>query len=235
MTVSRADLTSSLSLQDPAALRAILLAADLEAPDDLGPSDLAERITRAIWWNYQTPIGWLATEPSLETVIHHVAHKLRVYVPGETLGWDRLAALTEGLLADLNRRGVRVDDLTPEAQARLGRTWGGAVGWGTGALGSAAARWGSGKVLGWLASPLGRWLPWIPKVGPWVGTVGNGATAVYAVSGPLAIALAALSVNSALGANYRRLVPLLLGVGALAPSPVADAVEVPLDPEPAEA
>jgi hypothetical protein len=235
MTVSRAALATSLSLQDPAALRAILGAAGLAAPDDEAPRALAERIATAIWWNYQTPIGWLATEPSLEAIVAHVARKLRVYVPADQLGWDMIGDLTRGLLADLNRRGVRVDDLSPAARARLGRRWGGAVGFGTGAAGSGAARWGSGKVLGWLGSPIGRWLPWIPKVGPWVGRIRTGATAVYVVSGPLAIALAVLSVNSALGANYQRLVPLLLGVGALGPAPVADAEEVPLGQEPAEA
>jgi hypothetical protein len=32
-----------------------------------------------------------------------------------------------------------------------------------------------------------------------------------------------LSLNSALGTNYHRLVPLVLGVGALGPEPVQDA------------
>ena len=47
--------------------------------------------------------------------------------------------------------------------------------------------------------------------------------AVHAVSGPLGIALAVLTFNQALGANYRKLVPLVLGVGALRPPPINEA------------
>jgi len=236
MTVSRADLASSLAMQDGDALRAILTAADLPASPTDSPRVLAERITTAIWWNWQTPLGFAAIEPSLEAVVADVAHRLRVYVPGDGEGFGMIADLTQGLLEDLNRRGIRIDDLPPEAQARLGRRWVGTAGLGAGAAGSGAAWWGSGKVLGWLSSPIGRWLPYLPRIGPWFGAIRTGAGAVYLVSGPLGIALAVLSVNSALGANYRRLVPLLLGVGALRPCAVTDAEEI-ADPSqrPAEA
>ncbi|MBA2322096.1 MAG: hypothetical protein H0V89_13200 [Deltaproteobacteria bacterium] len=226
MTVSRGDLASSLSMQDGDALRAILLAADLPAPAGESPRALAERITTAIWWNWQTPLGFATLEPPLESVVADVARKLRVYVPGDAAGFEMIAELTKGLLADLNRRGIRMDDLSPEAQARLGRRWAGTAGLGAGAAGSGAARWGSGKLLAWMSSPIGRWLPFLPKVGPWFVAIRTGAGAVHLVAGPLGIALAVLSVNHALGTNYRRLVPLLLGVGAMRPSAVADAEEI---------
>jgi hypothetical protein len=77
-----------------------------------------------------------------------------------------------------------------------------------------------------LKTPIGRLLPLIPYVGPWVGVVKAGASAVHLVTGPLGVAMLVLSVNSSLGTNYARLVPLVLGVGALGPKPVDDAVVV---------
>jgi hypothetical protein len=227
MSVTRAELTESLSLHDPEALRAILDAAGVGDGGRTEARELAARLTDAIWWSYTTPLGYVAGTGSLEQIVAHVARTLRVYVPGDLDGWDALRELTRVLLEDLNRRGVRVDDLPPGAQARLGRRWGGAAVLGVGSAGSAGAWWASGKVAGLLATPIARLLPYVPTVGPWVGTVKAGAATIHLVSGPLAIALAVLSVNSALGANYRKLVPLLLGVGALGPSPVAEAEEVP--------
>jgi hypothetical protein len=226
MSVSRADLAASLAVCEPEALKAILLAAELDATD-AEAKVLAERITEAIWWNYSTPLGYAAGTSSLEAIVAHVSRRLRVYVPGDLDGWGMIHELTKGLLEDLNRRGIRVDDLPPTAQARLGKSWGGSITLGAGSASSAGAWYASGKVAGWLTGPIGRWLPYIPKIGPWIGAVGRGAVVVHAVSGPLAIAMGVLSVNSALGTNYRRLVPLLLGVGALAPQAVAEAQELP--------
>ncbi len=226
MPVSRADLAASLATVDADALRAVLQGAGLAHGPDDSPRQLADRIADGIWWSATTPLGYAAGAGTLESIVADVARKLRIYVPGDRDGWEMIRELTAGLLADMNRRGVRVDELPPEAQARLGRRWGAAATMGAGSAGSAGAWWGAGKVAGWLGAPIFRWAPYIPKVGAWVGAIRTGAVAVNLVAGPLALALAALSVNSALGANYHRLVPLLLGVGALGPLPVSEAVEV---------
>jgi uncharacterized protein YaaW (UPF0174 family) len=61
---------------------------------------------------------------------------------------------------------------------------------------------------------------------PWVHTIGAGARTVYAVTGPLGVALTVLSFNQALGPNYKTLLPLLLGIGALRPNTSSIADEV---------
>lgn len=224
--VSRADLAASLATHDPAALRSVLHGAGLGHEPDDSARQLADRIADAIWWSYNTPLGYAAGFGTLEGIVADVARKLRIYVPGDLDGWGMIRELSAGLLADMNRRGVRVDELPPEARARLGRRWAASATMGAGAAGSAGAGWAAAKVAGWLSSPIFRWAPYIPRVGPVVGAVRTGAVVVSALSAPVALALAALSVNSALGANYYQLVPLLLGVGALGPAPVAEAVEV---------
>ena len=91
------------------------------------------------------------------------------------------------------------------------------------AASSLAAGWTANRILDLFKGPLGRLLPLLPVVGPWMGTIRWGAGAVSIVSGPLGIALSVASLNTALGSNYNKLLPLLLGVGALGPEPVNDA------------
>jgi uncharacterized protein YaaW (UPF0174 family) len=62
--------------------------------------------------------------------------------------------------------------------------------------------------------------------------VTRGAGVAAAIGTPAAAVLAVATVNQAMGTNYQRLVPLLLGVGALRAEPVVDAHEAP--PESAE-
>ena len=87
---------------------------------------------------------------------------------------------------------------------------------GVGAAGAAAgARWGSLKVLGWAAGPLWDLLLLLPRVGPILGVIKAGARTVAAVSGPVGVGLALLTLNSTLGPRYDKALPLLLGVGLL--------------------
>ena len=234
MATTREQLERTLSVQDPAALRLILEASDVDPRDAETPGDLAKRIADAIWWNYCTPLGYLAERATFEDVVRHLAHRLQVdhRVDPDLPVWDQVAALTAALVREIPEDGISVDALDETTRARLDPSWLGAVGWGTGTSGSLAARWASGHVVALLRTPIGRLLPLVPVIGPWVGAVKTGAAAVHLVSGPLGVAMAVLTLNSSLGANYRRLVPLVLGVGGLGARPVEDA-QVVAEPSPA--
>ena len=233
MATSREALERTLAVHDAAALRLILEASDVSPRDAESPTDLAKRIADAIWWNYSTPIGYLAERATFEDVVRHLARRLGVddRVDPDLDVWQQVAALTRAMVAELPVDGISIETLDESTRQRLSPSWLGAVGWGGGATGSFAARWTTGHLVALLKTPIGRLLPLIPYVGPWVGVVKAGASAVHLVSGPLGVAMMVLSVNSSLGANYARLVPLVLGVGALGPKPVEEAVVV--TPEPA--
>ncbi len=233
----RDDLERSLAQQDPEALALILDASGVGRRGAESGRDLAKHIVDAIWWSYSTPLGYYAERATLEDIVAHVARKLRVSdrVDPDVPVWDQVTALTTALLDEIPSHGVSVDDLDADTRARLRPQWLPPLGFGVSSAGSFAGWWGSGKVLDLLKSPIGRLLPLLPYVGPWVGAVRTGLSAVHLVTGPLGIALAVLSLNSALGANYAKLVPLLLGVGALRPTGVDDADEVPVASTPTEA
>jgi hypothetical protein len=228
MATSREALERTLAVHDPAALRLILEASDVSPRDAETPADLAKRVADAIWWNYSTPIGYLAERGSFEDVVRHLARRLGVdhRVDPDTDVWEQVRTLTEALVAELPVDGISIETLDPSTRARLSPSWMGALGFGSGATGSFAARWGAGHVVALLKTPIGRLLPLIPYVGPWVGAIKVGASAIHVVSGPLGVAMLVLSVNSSLGTNYARLVPLVLGVGALGPAPIDDAVVI---------
>lgn len=234
MATSREALERTLAVHDAAALRLILEASDVSPREAESPTDLAKRIADAIWWNYSTPIGYLAERATFEDVVRHLARRLGVddRVDPDIDVWQQVAALTRALVAELPVDGISIETLDESTRARLSPSWLGAVGWGSGATGSFATRWGAGHIVALLKTPIGRLLPLIPYVGPWVGVVKAGASAVHVVSGPLGVAMMVLSVNSSLGTNYARLVPLVLGVGALGPKPIDDAVVVEPTPEP---
>lgn len=226
MVTSREDLHATLAVHDPDALRLILLAAEVDPAGATTSADLASRIAEAIWWNFCTPLGYYADRTSLEQIVGHVARKLQVSdrVPEAAPVWSRLDAMTRALVPQAEAaRGVAASDLDASTQDRLGRSWMPTVGYGSGAVSSLGARWTSAQLIKLLDGPLGRLLPFLPVVGRWFSTIRWGAGAVKLVTGPLGIALSVASLNSTLGANYRRLVPLLLGVGALGPDPVSDA------------
>lgn len=237
MPTRRDDLERSLSTQDPDALRLILDAAGVSARGATDAKGYAARIVDAVWWNHSTPIGYVAERATFEDIVAHLARKLGVAdrVDPDQDVWDQVAALTTALVREIPAHGITLEELDEGTRGRLRPAWLPPVGFGAGAASSFATRWGAGKVLDVLRTPIGRLLPLLPVVGPWVGTVRTGLSAVHLVSGPLGVALAVLSLNSALGANYARLVPLVLGIGALRPRAVEEAHEVPAPAQPAEA
>ncbi|MBX2800582.1 MAG: hypothetical protein KTR31_23080 [Myxococcales bacterium] len=228
MVTTRDDLQAALAIHEPDALRLILMAADVDPRGATTSAELGERIADAIWWNHCTPLGYLTERTTLEQVVRHTARRLQVSdrVPEHLPVWEQLESMTAALVPEVEGHGVAASDLDPATQERLRQSWLPALGWGGGAVGSFSARWSAAQVLKLFKGPIGRLLPLLPVVGPWVGTIRWGLGAVHLVSGPLGVALSVVSLNASLGANYRTLVPLLLGVGALGPDPIDDAVVI---------
>jgi hypothetical protein len=241
MAITRDQLEATLAVHDADALRLILHASDVDPRGAETPAALAARIADAIWWNYCTPLGYLAERTSFEDIVRHLARKLGVgdRVDPDVPVWEQVTALTQALVSTLGAGlppdGISLESLDESTRARLYPSWGAPLGWGSGATSSFATRWGTGKVLALLKTPIGRLLPLLPVVGPWIGAVRAGISTVYFVTGPLGVAMAVLSINSALGTNYARLVPLVLGVGALGPQAVMDAEIVRGEPTPTPA
>lgn len=225
MPTTRAEVRASLAVHDPQALRAILDAARVSPRGAESSDELAGRIADALWWNYTTPLGYVADRTSLEDIVGHTARKLRVEHAVAEGGdaWMQLRALTVALVREVAAAGVSLEDLDPKTRAFIWPDWMPTLAYGAGASSSFGARWASGHVVRFLKGPIGRLLPLIPPIAPYVGAIRVGAGAVYTVSGPLGVALSVLTFNQALGSNYHRLVPLLLGVGALGPVSVEDA------------
>ncbi len=222
---TRSELEASLAVHDAPALLLILEASGVDPRGAGTPSELAARIVDAIWWSYSTPLGYLADRASFEDVVWHVARKLRVddRIDRTTDGYDQSQQLTRALFGDLPDEAIGVAQLDTESQRRLGGSWLPTALLGGGAGSSFVARWGTGKMLDLMRTPVGRLLPLLPAVGPYIGAVKSATSAVHLVAGPLGIGLSVLTFNQALGANYRRLVPLVLSVGALGPRSVDDA------------
>ena len=235
MPTTRDDVRAALSVHDPEALRAILAAAGAWELGASTSGELADRIAQAIWWNATTPLGFAAGRASLEDIVGKVARRLSV---SDKLGagdaWEQLDDMTRALVHTLPENpGIALSDVDPGMRKRLKPHWKRTVAFGGGAGTSYGARVASGAVLGFLEGPLGRLLPLIPPLAPYVKGIRVGAGTVHMVSGPLGIAFAVLSANQALGPSYRTLLPLLLGIGALGVRPVDEAAEVDSQEAPA--
>lgn len=211
-------LAGLLAHRDPALLSAVLDAADV-ANDGAseGSGALAERLVAALWWRTHTPAGQVVVPDDLGRMVDRVAERADVQV-GDGDTWTRLAALTDALAP--GNRPVALDSLDPETVRRLRRSaWGQVAGW-TGVGASAASRWAAVRTLGLLRGPLYKMLVLLPRVGPVLATAKGAAGTVAAVSGPVGIALALVSLNASLGPRYDRALPLLVGVGLVLRNPV---------------
>jgi len=229
MTTGRAQVEATLAVQDAAALRAILEAAQVNPRGAVGSAELAARITDALWWNYCTPLGYTLDRVDLENMVAHVSKKLMVdhAINANDDAWAQLSHLTVALLKVLPpEAGVALADLDESTQERIWPSWMPTIALGTGATGSAGTWWASRRVVDFFKGPVGRYLPLLPVVGPYLAAIRTGAGVVGVVAGPLGIALSVLTLNQALGANYQKLVPMLLGIGALGPGVVMDVEEV---------
>jgi hypothetical protein len=227
--IGRAEVAAVLAHHDPAALRAVLDAAGVRAFGASTPEALAARIADALWWHATSPIGLALRAPDLDRIVDQVAERMGV-LSALPIGdaWERARALTAALvtLAD-GRSGVSLDDLSAGHRQRLGRSWLPRLGLATGSAGSLGTAWAGKAVLRWTAGPIGRLIPYLPTVGPWFVAARKGAGLAAALGGPAGVGLGLLALNDALGPDYRALVPLLLGVGALAPAGAEAATELP--------
>lgn len=228
MPIDRADVTAALAIHDPVELVAILKASGIDPKDATTAHELAERVSEALWWHATTPLGYVTERTTFEDIVKRVAKRVGMahHLRSDADGWTQLSELTAALFQSLPTGGIGLDALDDATRARLEPNWMPTIGLGLGSGGSATTAWISGRMLGLLKGPFGRLLPLIPPLAPYyaalVGTLG----AVRLVAWPLTIGFGVLSVNSALGANDRKLVPLLLGVGALAPRAMDDAYEL---------
>ncbi len=228
MDTGRVQVEASLAVQDAVALRAILEAAQVNPRGAVGSAELAARITDALWWNYCTPLGYTLDRVSLEEMVAHVSKKLMVdhAINSSDDAWLQLQQLTIALLKELPEGGVPLESLDEATQQRIWPSWMPTIALGTGATSSVGTWWASRRVVDFFKGPVGRYLPLLPVVGPYLGAIRAGAGVVGVVAGPLGVALSVLTLNQALGANYQRLVPMLLGIGALGPVSVEDVEEV---------
>ena len=108
---------------------------------------------------------------------------------------------------------LRLDSLDDETKARLRRPIWGRLAGATGSGGAIGAGWLARRVLQGMAAPIWAVLAKLPYVGPAIIAVRSGAGTILAVSGPLGVGLALLTLNSAFGARYDRALPLLVGAG----------------------
>lgn len=225
---TRTDVESTLARQDPDALFAVLQAAGVHPRGASTADELAERIADALWWHHSTPLGYVTERSTLEDIVLHAARVLgqEHQLDRTEDGWQQLHDLTWAMFRSLPSEGVALQDFDELTRAKMDPSWGPTIGFGLGSGGSVGTAWASGKALGFLKGPIGRLLPLIPPLAPYYRFAVGGLGAVRIVAWPLGVAFAALSVNSALGANERKLVPLLLGIGGLGPSPVVEVREV---------
>jgi len=231
MPIVRADIEATLCRVDADTLRLVLEAAEISPRGAQTAHELAVRISDALWWHYTSPLGYVADQTRLEDIVAYVARKLGVSasVDGDQDGWQQLNQLTRAMFRELPASGVSLSDFDDLTRSKIEPSWLPTLGFGAGSGGSVGTAWASGKALGWLRGPLGRLIPLIPPLAPYYKLLVGGLGAVRLIAWPLGVAFAVLSVNSALGANERKLVPLLLGVGALGPNPVSEADIITLD------
>ena len=123
MPIPREDVLDRLASRDPDALRSIAELAGLDTNPSDTPRQLAQRITRQLWWSYATPLGLTARTITLDEIVDHVAERLRVQgaLPAGT-AWERLTAMTT-LLTRPDGPGVSLDHLDAVTRQRLVRSW----------------------------------------------------------------------------------------------------------------
>ncbi len=217
MSVTRTDLTEALSGKEARLLSAVLSAADVRHDPTEDAEQLAARLTGALWWRTHTPLGQVAMPDTLDQLVDRTARRLKVALPDDADAWERLDKLTRAVLPD--DTPLKLSDLSPEMKKKLTRSI-----WleltGVSAAGaSLGARWGSLKFVQWAVGPVWDLLLMLPKVGPVLGGIKAGARTMAAVSGPVGVAVALLTLNSTLGARYDAALPLLLGAGLLCRGP----------------
>lgn len=207
MAVDREDLEEQLQKFSAEDLVVLLSVAGIEARAEDGVEALARRVTRALWWRTHTPVGGLVWPSTLDGMVDAVEGRAKIELGGGDV-WSRLERLSTLCGA--------ADDPDPELLRKVapGLPWASMAGT-TAAGGAAGVRQLSLWALRLTSGEIGRWLPLIPKVGPIYMLVRQGVRTAARVSAPVGAALALASINGALGADYARALPILVGIGAL--------------------
>lgn len=217
-TVSRAELREVLAAKDAQTLSAVLVAADIahDGPEE-GAERLAERLVGALWWRTHSPARNVVLPQSLDAIVDRIERKLRLDL-GTGDVWARLETLTSQLLDRAEPIGL--EDLDAATRKRLRRVIFAQV-FGVGAAGTAAgARFASLKLLQWASGPTWRLITMLPQVGPVLLGIRSGVGTVAAVSGPVGVVMALLTLNSVFGPTDDKALPLLLGVGLACRQPL---------------
>jgi len=227
MAVTRTDVIDLLATCPSEELRAILQVAEVRFDDTASPRELAERIVTTLWWSYSTPLGYVANRSEFSDIVRHASKRFGVHLtPTDRDPWSQLDAMMGHFTDQVGP--MSFDDLEAAVQQRATRSVFPTAALFTGAGTSAGTGVAAKAILSLTQTPIGRLLPFVPKIGPWFTLVARSAGVASVVSGPLAIGLGVLAINQAMGTNYRKLLPLLIGIGALqAHRRVIDAEVVP--------
>jgi len=219
MAVTREELQEVLSKRDPRQLERVLDASEVWFPEGADGAELARRLVDALWWRTHSPLGKSLLPDALDDLISRYEKKLDLDLDeGDT--WSRLESLTATMVP--TDRALSVEELPDEARKKLEKAlWMDMAGVSV-AGSSAGARWAARTLLKWTKGPLWELIKHIPRLGPALGAIRTGAGKVVAVSGPLGITVALLTLNHTLGPDYDRALPLLLGVGLVCRNPVAN-------------
>lgn len=209
MSHTQHDLAERLASCDVESLRIVLEAEEMRVSDQDGPEALARRIASAIWWRTHTPLGKVAMADDLGGIIRRIARKAQLDLPESSDDLELLEALTSAVVAGDE---LVLEEVDPVVMKRLRSShW--AEWLGVGTAGSAVgSKFAAAAFLKWTA-PIADWLPYVPKVGPILVGVRQVSKTVVKVAAPIGIGISLLTLNSVLGADFDRALPLLLGAG----------------------
>lgn len=212
--MTRSDVIDQLATCDAHELRLVLEASGITLGRATSPRELAEKAVNALWWHWTTPLGYAMDRVELGGIVDGVARRLGVRdLPRHADPWTRLDLLTQALLREVGP--VRFQDLRPDHQARARGSMFPTLAFGASSVGSYGLGAGGRAVLRFAGGPIGRWIPLIPHVGPWFVAIRKASATAAVVGTPLSLALGVLALNQALGRSWRRVLPLLLSIGAL--------------------
>ncbi len=209
MSIRQHDLAERLASCQQETLRVVLGGAEMRAKEDDSSEAMGRRIASAIWWRTHTPVGKIAMADDLAGIIRRIARRAKVELPESSDDLELLEALTTALVPGDT---LDPDDLDPELMKRLRAShWAEWMGVGTAgtAVGSKVA---AATYLRWTA-PVVDWLPYVPKVGPFLVGARKVSKTVVKIAPPIGIGVSLLTLNSVLGADFDRALPLLLGTG----------------------
>ena len=222
MPITQTDFAQALSRCDAPSLAVVMDAADMRVRDGDAPSSMGKRVASALWWRTHTPVGKVALADDLGGIIRRVARKAKIELPESSDDLELLEALTQALVPEDE---LDLSQLDPAIMKRL-RTTHWAEWFGVGTAGTAVGgKFVAATYLKWTA-PVVDWLPYVPKIGPILVGARTVSNTVVKVAGPIGIGVSLLTLNSVLGADLDRALPLLLGSGLAlrnaTPPPEAD-------------